>query len=189
MRFGLLTKYKKIEGARKDETEGEASYEYDKKAPQISIDVKTGQAIDQGISDQNIHCSISSVIPYYIVATTDPDIDIAEMKKQFGDFVVRISNPLALLKRINTVWKNHPLSFNGCAELKKVVYNKDGLLQPDPYLLGPSDYTYIQKPKKFAKEKEFRYVLTGKTENYETAEPYFILQVAGCKEICRLHSG
>jgi hypothetical protein len=81
------------------------------------------------------------------------------LAEKFGPFVVRIKDPTTLLGRIRAVWAEHPWAFEGSAVIAPVIYNKDGVLNPDPYLIAPPEYCYAQKPGSFEEEREFRYVL------------------------------
>ena len=90
LRFGLLDKYRTIEGSLGDPTEGRVSFEWNVKAPEILFDRKTGKAIGQGQSGKNIHYGGSSLNPYYILCTAHPEVCIPDLKQKFGPFVVRI---------------------------------------------------------------------------------------------------
>src|SRR5258708_14782043 len=158
LRFGLLDYYKTIEGSRRDEKEGRTSIYWNKKAPQLEIGLTTGRILDQTESNQNIHCSGTSLNPFYIISASCPNPDIPAFVTKFGPFIVRINDPLALLRRIKTVWRNHQWSLAESTSISKVVYNKGGILEPDPYLIAPYHYTYSQKPDSdtFKLESEFR---------------------------------
>ncbi|MEK6539988.1 MAG: hypothetical protein AABZ21_05070 [Deltaproteobacteria bacterium] len=147
VRFGLLTYYKKIKGARRDDKEGEASFFWNKAAPQITIDLKSNQIIDRGESEQKIRYTGFSMNQRYILCTSHSEADIEGLKKEIGPFIVRIKQPEVLLGKIKEVWKTHPFSLNGSTKLKSAVYNGDDLLEPNPYLIAPSDYSYTQKSK------------------------------------------
>lgn len=136
-------------------------------------------------SDQNIHYRGRSMNPYYILCTAHPDVDVPMMTGKFGTFIVRISDPLALLEPIGLVWRNHELAFADNARIAPVVYNKDELLKRDPYLNVPSDYSYSQKPKSKKCEQEFRYVLTCSDAKRNLSND-LTLDVGDCRDICTL---
>ena len=123
--------------------------------------------------------------PYYILCTAHPDVNVPMMTKNFGRFIIRIGNPLALLERIKVVWQNHECAFADNALVAPVVYNKDELLKRDPYLNAPSDYSYSQKPKSKNCEQEFRYVLTC-SDAKRTLNDHLTLDVGDCRDICTL---
>ena len=80
IRFRLLDYYRSIEGSRRDEKEGLVSGLW-----------------GQEESDQNIHYRGRSMNLYYILCTAHPHVDVPMMTDKFGTFIVRISDPLALL--------------------------------------------------------------------------------------------
>ena len=122
---------------------------------------------------------------YYILCTAHPHVDVPLMTDKFGTFIVRISDPLALLERIRLVWRNHELAFADNARIAPVVYNKGEILKKDPYLNVPSDYSYSQKPKSKKCEQEFRYVLTcSDAKRNLSNDP--TLDVGDCRDICTL---
>jgi hypothetical protein len=138
-RVGLLTGYRAAEAARKDETEG----------------------IVRGAwkLENSVYCERSSINNYYILSTAHPETDRHVLTERFGPYVVRIDDPLELLKRIETAWQGHPLASGRCV-IERVMYDKDESLDATPGLLPPHWYSYSQKPKSFKEDREFRYVLT-----------------------------
>lgn len=168
IRFGLLDYYRRIEGSRRDEKEGLVSGVWGEEE-----------------SDQNIRYRRWSMNPFYILCTSHPDVEVPMMTKKFGAFVVRISDPPALLERIRLIWRKHPLAFADNARIAPVVYNKDELLKRDPYLNVPSDYSYSQKPKSNRCEQEFRYVLTCSDTKRNLSDD-LTLDVDNCRDICAL---
>ncbi len=188
IRFGLLDRYKTIEGSRKDEAEGRVSFYWNLKAPQLRIDRKTREVVDRTESDQNIHGSGLSLNRYYILCTSHPEADLAVLSEKFGRFVVRINDPLSLLQRIRAIWQKHQLALDDdSAFVAPVVYNKNGLLEPDPYLIAPAGYSYSQKPSSFEQEREFRYVLICSVDDKRTFENFITLTVGDCSDICSLN--
>lgn len=169
IRFGLLDCYRVIEASRRDEKEGRVSFVWGLKE-----------------SDWNIHYRGRSMNPYYILCTSHPDVNVTMMTKNFGSFIIRIGNPLALLERIKVAWRNHEWAFADNAEVAPVVYNKDELLKKDRYFNAPSHYSYSQKPKSFVNEREFRYVLTCSDDTKLTLINSLTLPVGDCSDICYL---
>lgn len=168
IRFGLLDYYRHIEGSRRDDKEGLVSGIWGEEE-----------------SDQNIRYRGRSMNPFYILCASHPDVEVPMMTKKFGAFVVRISDPPALLERIGLIWRKHPLAFADNARIAPVVYNKDELLKRDPYLNVPSDYSYSQKPKSNRCEQEFRYVLTCSDTKRNLSDD-LTLGVYNCRDICAL---
>jgi len=185
IRFGLLDNYKSVEGSRQDETEGEASFSWDQKAPQIIFNKTTGEAVGRAESDQNIQYSGTSLNHHYILCTSHPEADIDVLKRKFGPFVVRIADPLVLLERITSIWESNDWALRE-AFVVPVVYNKGGMLEPNPYLIGPRHYSYAQKLPSFEEECEFRYVLTCTVDTNRKLPDHLITNVGDCRDICTL---
>jgi hypothetical protein len=180
IRFGLLTDYRKVEDARQDDQEGRVSFYWNVKAPQIVLDVQTGLVVGRGESDQNIHYSGFSLNPRFILSTCHPDVDRERLTQKFGRFVVRINDPSLLLQRIKLEWQKHPWALDDSAFLAPVTYNKDGIVEADPYLIAPPHYSYSQKPQSFEEEREFRYVLTCSVDVERVLPDFVVLFVSDC---------
>lgn len=180
IRFGLLTYYRKVEDARQDDQEGRVSFYWNVKAPQIVLDVKTGLVVGRGESDKNIHYSGASLNPRFILSTCHPGVGKETLTKKFGRFVVRINDPLLLLQRIKLEWQKHPWALHDSAFLAPVTYNKDGIVEADPYLIAPPHYSYSQKPQSFEGEREFRYVLTCSVDTERALPDFLVLCIPGC---------
>jgi hypothetical protein len=186
IRFGLLEYYRKIEGSRGDDKEGLVDLYWNCRAPQLIIDKKSRQVVARTQSDQNIHYSGSSLNRYYILSTSHCEASVGHLVKKFGRFVVRINDPLALLERIKAAWQNHPLALEGSACIAPVVYNKSGLLEPDPNLIAPVHYSYSQKATSHEEGKEFRYVLECRVDAKREWEDFLTLRLCDCRDICTL---
>jgi hypothetical protein len=184
IRFGLLDHYRVIEGSRQDDTEGRVAFEWNQKAPQVII--VNGKVVDRRESDQNIRYSGSSLNPYFILSTSHPEADVRELAEKFGQFVVRINDPQAFLERVKDCWRSHSWACAGSAWIAPVVYNKGGLLEPDPYLIAPSQYSYSQKPSTFEKEREFRFVLECTVGSRNNVNQYLTLTLPNCDDILTL---
>ena len=158
-------------------------------APELLLDRKTGDIAGQRESRQKIHYKGSSQIPYFILCTSDPKVSIPDLKRKFGPFVVRINDPRLLLERIKVAWQAHGWAFDGCAFIAPVTYDKDELLEPNPGLIAPLEYSYSQKPKRvgdlnYEEELEFRYLLKCSVEVTRTIKEFLILSVPNCRDIC-----
>jgi hypothetical protein len=186
IRVGLLSHYRSVEGARRDAQEGLVSFDWNKKAPQILIDKLTGQVVGQAESNQNIHYTGSCLNPRYILCTSHPDVDKPLLKEKFGNFVVWIKDPKTLLERIKAAWQKHPWALDGHGFIAAAVYNKDGVVEADPYLIAPPHYSYCQKAASFHKEREFRYVLTCSIDVERKMNDSETLSVGDCSDILTL---
>ncbi|MGZ3881751.1 MAG: hypothetical protein ACXVBF_10455 [Flavisolibacter sp.] len=172
IRFGLLTYYRNVEGARQDSVEGKVLFSW-------------GQESSQSEPKTTISYRGSSLNPYYIVSTSGPDVDEKVSAERFGRFKVRIDDPLALLERIKCVWRTHALALNDGIVIAPVDYNKGGVVAANEYLIAPPHYSYSQKPPCFDVEKEFRYVLTCSINVNRQLNDHLSLNIGDCSDICR----
>jgi hypothetical protein len=165
VRFGLLQGYRRMEGCRRDETEGRASIRWNLKAENPNL--------------VNVTYSGTSSNPYYALCTLAPagKSHLAD----FGLFALRIRQPLTLLKRICEAWKNDARA-SGDAFIVPVLYNKDELVTPPPYYIAPPCLVYAQKPAKYSDEAEYRYLISCKVGT--TEEPLLTLRIGSCDDIC-----
>jgi hypothetical protein len=168
IRFGRLQYYRKIEGCRQDETEGEAFIRWNLEAENPDL--------------HNVTYHGSSLDPYYVVCTFHPAACKCRVTK-FGSFIVCINEPLILLERICTAWNNEDRA-SGSAFIMPVLYNKGDLVEPPPYFLGPLSLTYAQKPASYSQDREYRYVLACEVGTKE--DPFLTLKVGPCTDICSL---
>jgi hypothetical protein len=187
IRFGLLTSYREAEGKRKDPSEGKVSLYWDTPAPQLSIDKRSGKIVGRTQSDQAIQSNGCCVNPYYILSTAGPSACLANLARDLGPFGVQICSPVLLLERIKAAWKEHPLALLGGVFFAPVVYDRDALMEPDPYLLGPPEpYFYAQKHRSAAGDSEFRYVLECGIDEKRKWEKHIVLKVGDCTDFCSL---
>jgi hypothetical protein len=186
IRVGLLSHYRVVEGARQDGQEGLVSFEWNKKAPQIIIDKTTRQVVGHAESNQNIHYTGSSLNAQFILSTSHPDADKQILKDKFGNFLVCVNDPKTLLERIKVAWQKHPWALDGHAFVVAAVYNKDGVVEADPYLIAPPHYSYCQKAASFQDEREFRYVLTCSVDMRRKMDEHVTLSVGDCSDILTL---
>ncbi len=169
IRFGLLHYYRQMEGYRRDETEGRASIRWN-------------------LSSQNpdrcdVNYSGTSLDPYYILCTVHPTVCKCHLTANFGTFIVSINDPLKLLARICSAWKGD-LRSSSAPFITPVLYNKDELVSPPPYLLAPPCLVYAQKHAIHSKDREYRYVLGCKVGTDK--EPFITLDAGNCTDICSL---
>ena len=175
VRIGLLAGYRVAEDLRKDETEGIVRVVWKLPNP--------------------VYCERSSNSNYYILCTSHPETDRRVLTERFGLSIVRINDPMELLKRIEIAWQTHPLAVGRCI-IAPVVYNKDTLLDATPDLLPPIAYSYSQKARSpFDVEREFRYVLTCTADVVKlralvgeglALDNHLTLPLPDCSDICSL---
>jgi hypothetical protein len=186
MRFGLLERYRTVEGSRRDEMEGRVSFDWNQKAPQVVFDKETRQIIDGGMSNRNIQYTGISLNPYFILCTSHYEADRQALTAKFGRHVVRIYDPAVLLERIKAAWHGNRWASASGAFVAPVVYNKGGSLEPNPSLIAPPQYVYSQKPVRFEDEREFRYVLPCSVSSRSAVTDYITLRLPDCSDICCL---
>jgi len=165
VRFGRLDYYKTMEDSRRDETEGTAAFDWSTGSP--------------------IHYEGVSLNSHFLLCTAHPESDRSVLVERFGSYIVRINDPIALLKRINAVWRADSRA-SGLCVIHPVEYNKGEALEPTPFLIPPTNYSYCQKPRMpFEIEREFRYVLTCKvdTDRASRDQPVWIT-LPDCSDIC-----
>lgn len=168
LRFGLLQYYRTTEGCRGDDAEGRASIRWD---------------LESEYPDRkNVTYTGTSLNPYYVLCTFHPTV-CGDHIARFGSIVVRIDEPLKLLERICDAWKNDRRSSSD-AFIVPVLYNKDDLVPPPAYFLAPPCLVYAQKPAKYAKDSEYRYVLCCQVGTPE--DPFLTLNLGSCDDICSL---
>jgi hypothetical protein len=90
------------------------------------------------------------------------------------------------LEKIKFVWQKHPSALDDSAYLIPVTYNKDGIIEADPYLIAPAHYSYSQKPQSFQEEREFRYVLMCSVATERVLPDFVILSIPGCADLLTL---
>jgi hypothetical protein len=165
LRFGCQDYYKRIEGSRRDDTEGTGTFDWDTRP-------------------NPIHYEGSSLNTRFLLCTTHPGADRALLTQRFGaNYIVVIKDPNALLERINAAWRDHPLASGRC-DLVQVEYNKGALLEPDPYLMPPPGLTHKQKAQSYEMEREFRYVLTCTSGTEPALKNHLCLTLPDCSDIC-----
>ncbi len=170
-RFGLLDKHRHIEDSRRDSEEGRVSFSW------------------TGRDGPNVQYSGSSLNHFYILCTSHPEACVPTLASTFGLFVVRIREPLVLLERMKLAWQSSPLALRGNAFIAPVVYNKGGLLDPDPYFIAPVNYAYAQKPSSYKHEQEFRYVLDCRVDTERKWEDSVTLGLGDCRDVYSLIQG
>jgi hypothetical protein len=177
IRFGLLAGYRAREDSRQDATEGLVSGVWRRQNP--------------------VYFERSSMSNYYILCTSHPETERQVLRDRFGGYIVHINDPIELLMRIEVAWEANPLASGRCV-IAPVVYDKDELLDPFPWLLPPPSYSYSQKPRvPFGVEREFRYVLTCTADVLKlealageslSLEDHLTLPLSECSDICSLTS-
>ena len=125
---------------------------------------------------------VTSLDRYYVVCTAHPEASVSHLT-QYGRFMVRINNPLALLERIKVAWEGYDHA-NG-AFVAPVIYTKDELRDPDPLFLSPPELVYSQKPRSYEKDREYRYLIKRRFDvRRMVCETHLTLTLPNCEDIC-----
>ena len=158
-----LRRYKNIENAaRRDATEGDAHFQYPDQITSIhmypSSDTTT-TSVKPGM--MKVQASLGN--PILVYCTSLPDIEHEYLKEKFGKYLVKIEDPIQLAVDMHRGVINAGYSPIGPVRGGSVKYTKGLPVAKD---LGPGEgslLSYIQKPKKFCDEHEFRFasVLSG----------------------------
>jgi len=144
-RLYLLEYYRIIEDEnRRDESEGQSESIVSKYLPDFTLYLKG-----------------SHINPLYPFCTSGPNVDLQYMKAKWP-YVVKISDPKKL-KQFLTEKKpvNTKMGIFGRCRLEKVSYTKREPIDIDPDSFEAVRLTYIQKPRSYENECEFRYIITA----------------------------
>jgi hypothetical protein len=161
IRIGLMSVYRNIEDARRDELEGTSSLLLDKPATEYIIDNRTGEYLGERTSSTEKHqWSGEFTSPLYLLCTSSGRANKKIMASKIGNFMVEINDTSGLLALLRQSWGKYPCSLNGEVELKKVIYNRGALVKPNKYLRSPYDISifYTQKSAKDKDDYEYRFI-------------------------------
>ncbi|MCK5311804.1 MAG: hypothetical protein KAJ62_06825 [Desulfobacteraceae bacterium] len=161
-RARFIEEYKKAEyDKRSDSAEGQGHYGLSGKITNVyfSKDPKIDPDYEETYGVQQHHSSIGNSI--FLFCCSNSNVDIKKIKKKFGNFVVKICNPIRLARDIDFVLNGHEGLRNYLIDGKHVEYNKGEVLSKQRPSTELSDLSYTQKPKSFEDEKEFRFCLIG----------------------------
>lgn len=156
-RLGCRYNYRDIENkARQDPTEGRGYT----KEPGIVTTLwvspnpteKTIWTREQGYQEYNI--DLGNAV--FLFCTSSPPVNLGHMRKNFGEYIVKIGEPQKLAGDIYDyfVSTGHKFIISGC----KVVYNKGQKLDRELEKNERLDYSFKQKPESFKPDCEFRIV-------------------------------
>jgi len=159
IRLGQLRKYRDIEDARRrDTTEGEAHVQFPDEVTRVQVDVKSGEShSSRGPGIMHSRSSLGN--PIYIFCTSLPEVEVEHMRENFGKHIVKIDNPAQLSADLDRAMKNSDLKLQGRVDSSRVTYTKGELVAADPQSSERFRLSYLQKPKEFEPEREFRFAL------------------------------
>jgi len=154
IRIGLMSVYRNIEDARRDESEGEVSFLLDFPAAEYIMDNQTGEYLGERISTTFNKKIVGSLYnPLYLLCTSSVLAKKKKMSEKYGQFMVEIANPSGFLELLKKRWKIKSFSLDGIVELHKVKYNRGGIVTSKD-VLGPSSDVAIYSTQKSLRDKE-----------------------------------
>jgi hypothetical protein len=169
--MGSLRSYRKIEdSARRDTTEGEASYRYPGEVTRVHFvrnSDETYETQEQGVRD--VAAEVGN--PKYLFCTSLPTIDLDLMKSRFGDSIVEIAAPIDLAKDLCSYFEHSPFRLVGGIEGCRVHYTKGDTFPKPLGSVEQAQLSYSQKPAFYAREHEFRYVAMLFWSHHAPASP------------------
>ena len=140
----LLEHYKTIEDDnRRDESEGQSESIVKKYLPDFTLRLKG-----------------THINPLYLFCTSGPNVDLALMKVKWP-YIVKISDPKKLKESLNDKKPvNTKMEIVNKCKIAEVIYTKWEIVDIDPDSIEAVKMSYTQKPRKYKKECEFRYIIT-----------------------------
>lgn len=136
----------------KDEGEGRLKIRGDIQVIKINRDGNTLSEIRQPGCYEYSHSHLN---PTYIFCMAGPQVDPSHIVNKYGQFLVRINNPLALIKDIQDFFSDR-----AWVELVECTYNKDDEVIRLPSVEECVLLSQSQKPEKDSLDKEWRLVVT-----------------------------
>ena len=160
-RLGLLEYYIDIEDENiKDESEGRSSSYVNSLIPNVTMNKETGEITKTKYKPGLLNVVGSHINPLYLFCASSEHIEFHILKK-FGNHIVRINDPIALLNDIDMARpKNSRMEKVGRCTIEQVLYTKGQIEDFDPDSIEAVKRCYIQKPPTFKEECEFRFVVT-----------------------------
>ena len=124
---------------RRDTTENQASYFYEK-------------------DKMTINGRLTYINPVYILSTSGPESNREKCNQKFGDSEVRIINPTIFKNKIEKAWSANSFVPALSISIFKVEYSKGELRDVPQYMLEPHGLSLYQKGKDNVDEDEYRFI-------------------------------
>jgi hypothetical protein len=135
LRFGLLERYRQIEdGSRQDRSEGYGHF----------------------LDAQNQAWHVEFGGPIYVLCFSRPEVEFKFLRDRMGLFVVRLGDPVALARDVETYMASHGIrTFNG-VHGRPVEYNKGMVVSRELDAMQRAILSVTQKPAQYRQECEYR---------------------------------
>lgn len=159
-----LNYYRKIEDSqRKDEEEGEGKVEIIMERPIVNFNQNTLKIQSINYELGPVYFGTTSINPRYIMCFSGPQVDLKNLAKKYGQYILRINQPDILVHEITSYLEQH-LNISDIIWLKciQVRYDKHQLIErlPEPASEERIEMSFSQKNPKDSWEYENRIVVT-----------------------------
>jgi hypothetical protein len=151
----LIQTYRDIQDEnRQDKDEGEGRLKIRGDIPVIKIN-RDGNILSVNRQPGCYEYSHSHLNPTYIFCMAGPQVDSSHLVKKYGQFLVRINNPRALIEDVEDFFSNR-----AWVELVECPYNKDEEVLMLPSVDARVLLSQSQKNEKDSPDKEWRLIVT-----------------------------
>lgn len=157
-RLGHLRTYKDTEDlSRKDVTEGVADFHVSDNVTSVSLDEDANvESINTKPGLIRTRSELGN--PVYLLCTSMSGVEMEHISNEFGKYIVKINNPRKLAEDITSFLETMPHKFAGGIEGQTIKYNKGHIFAKDMGNIERTRLSYSQKPEKFSKDNEFRFI-------------------------------
>lgn len=171
--MGLIDHYTEIEDKKRiDQTEGKSNSLVKATIPNVTINTANGKILKIESKPGLLNVVGSHLNPLYLLCTSDENVDLNYLRKM-GPFIVRINDPIAFLNDIDNAEPiGSKMKKTGKCIIEKVLYTKGLTESFDPDSMEAVKRSYIQKPRTYEKECEYRFIVTTKPLLSGTPDKY-----------------
>jgi hypothetical protein len=173
-RLGLIEGYKTVEDrGRQDSREGESSSFIETNVSEVEVDKSSMRVVAVNSVPGRLHLRGRHLNPLYLLCAAGPSVDLTHLRRQFGEWVVRIDAPSRLLLDLHSRDPvNSSMEICGKPKLERVSYSKDEIGVDYPDSFESTRLCWTQKPKDFEPDCEYRYIITAKLVIHRSPDPY-----------------
>ena len=175
LRMRVLQYYRTIEDrGRADKTEGEAHIQVPGTVEKVVFFPGDPGRVEVHEEDglQQHHIQLGN--PVYIFCASQASVDSRYLIRKFGSHLVQITNPKQLAADILSFLPSIPEINANQIEGHAVKYSHGQVVKSKPERNEFTTLSYIQKPKSYSPECEFRYAVVSKEPPLQRVERKFI---------------